>query len=99
MRNPIIEPAVVVYEAPSKATLKESLNELGLQEDVNIVEIDGFRWTLEYDQSPAHPDFVSNMLKLESKLQNKTKRPIDLRLTQKKDKNNRANRNVLWKEQ
>lgn len=99
MRDPIpsYDMAPIIYEAAHATILKESCKELGLQEDVKILEIEGFRWTLEYQQSKEHPDFAMNMIKLERKLQEKSRRPIDLRLEPLQDKNRRKQRNVLWK--
>jgi hypothetical protein len=78
-------------------SLKECCKLLGLQDDVKIIHTKGFRWMLEYDQSPNHPDFGRNMIKLERMLQLMEKRPIDLRLEPLEDKNKRKQRNVLWK--
>lgn len=90
------------------AEIKETKNEerqlqlslcckmLGLQQDVELIKVDGFRWTLDYDQSPDHPDFGRNMIKLERMLQLMNKRPVDLRLPAMEDKNKRKQRNVLW---
>lgn len=99
MRDPIpsFDVAPIIYEAAHATILKEACKELGLQEDVKILEIDGFRWTLEYQQSKEHPDFVTNMIKLERKLQEKARRPIDLRLAPREDENRRQKRNVLWR--
>lgn len=83
----------------SKKLLKDCCKLLGLQEDVNIIDIKGFRWVLDYEQSKNHPDFGRNMIKLERMLQLMEKRPIDLRLEPLEDKNKRENRNVLWNKQ
>lgn len=77
--------------------LKGGCYALGLQQDVQIVAIHGFRWTLDYEQSPIHPDFANNMIKLERLIQERTGRPVDLRLEAESDKNKRAKRNTLWK--
>lgn len=70
--------------------------ELGLQEDIKVIMVQNrWRWTLEFEQSKNHPNFVLNMLKLERLLQERTKRPIDLRLEAEQDKMNRKKRNVL----
>ncbi len=66
--------------------------DLGLQPLVTLIEVKGFRWTLEYTQSPNHPDFGNGMIKLERLLQERTGRPIDLRLEAKEDKNKRVER-------
>lgn len=75
--------------------LIEGCKHLGLQEDIKIVERRGYRLTIEYTQSPDHPDFIENMLKLEKVLQLAARRPIDLRLKAKNDKNKRFDRNYL----
>lgn len=76
--------------------IRESCEALGLQTDIKIVSVTNrWRWTLEYDQSPNHPDFGMNMMRLESHLQEKLKRPIDLRLERISDKNMRDRRNLL----
>lgn len=70
--------------------------ELGLQENVKVVMVTNrWRWTLDYEQDPNKPDFGMGMIKLERLLQEKTKRPIDLRLEAEIDKNRRKERNVL----
>lgn len=69
--------------------------DLGLQEDVKIVEIKGIRWTLEYTQSQNHPDFGNGMIKLERNLQLAMKKPVDLRLLRATDKNKRFDKNYL----
>lgn len=76
--------------------IREACQKLGLQEDLKIVSVTNrWRWTLEYNQSPDHPDFGKNMIRLERELQEKLKRPIDLRLESEIDKNKRKQRNVL----
>lgn len=76
--------------------IKDACLELGLQTDIKIVSVTNrWRWTLEYEQDPKMPDFGMNMMRLEAKLQDKLKRPIDLRLERVPDKNMRDKRNVL----
>lgn len=73
---------------------------LGLQEDVKVISITNrWRWTLEYDQSPNHPDLATNLIKVERMLQERLGRPIDLRLESESDKNMRKQRNVLGSKQ
>ncbi len=81
----------------SISVLHDACRALGLQTDVELVSVIGFRWTLDYTQSKsrAHPDFAKSMIKLERHLQEKLKRPIDLRLESESDKNKRKQRNVL----
>jgi len=69
--------------------------QMGLQDDVLVVKVDGFRWVLSYEQNPSYPDFGRSMIGLERNLQLFTKRPIDLRLESKEDKNRRIQRNTL----
>ena len=68
---------------------------VGLQDDVRLVDANGLRWTLEYEQNPSYPDFGRGMIKLEKMLQEKTHKLIDLRLQAKADKNKRFDRNYL----
>lgn len=75
--------------------LAECLKTLGLQDDIKLLETNGFRWLIEYKQNPAFPDFGKSMIKLERLLQEKTRKPIDLRLEDEADKNKRVQRNVL----
>jgi hypothetical protein len=76
--------------------LHEACAQLGLQTDVKIVSVvNRWRWTLDYEQSPAHPDFAKQMIKLETLLQSTLKRPIDLRLEPMADRNLRKKRNIL----
>lgn len=77
------------------ALLLAACKELGLQEDIELRDFNGLKWTLEYVQSSNHPDFSRNMIKLERMLQEKTGKPIDLRLQPKADKNKRFDRNYL----
>lgn len=88
-------PIIEARNEQNQRSLKECCKLLGLQEDVKIIEVKGFRWTLEYAQSKDHPDFGRNMIKLERMLQLMEKRPIDLRLEAMEDKNKRKKRNVL----
>lgn len=97
MRFDTIEPVPIVYEAHQQTVLKESLRELGLQEDILLAKVHGIQWTISFQQNPEMPDVISNLLKLEKLLQQKTRRSVDIRLLPKKDKNNRQGRNVLWK--
>ncbi len=78
--------------------LSECCYDLHLQPEVRLIEVNGFRWNLEYEQNPNYLDFAKNMIKLERMLQEKTGRPIDLRLDSEADKNKREKRNFLWKE-
>lgn len=100
MRDPIpsFDVAPIIYEAAHKVILNEALSELGLQQNIKIVEIKGIRWSLDFDQDPTKPDVVTNLLKLEKLLKQKTRKTVDIRLPEKKDKNNRQERNLLWKE-
>lgn len=69
---------------------------LGLQIGIKVVSVTNrWRWTLEFTQSSDHPDFGKNMIKLERLVQDRLKRPIDLRLETEADKNMRKKRNVL----
>lgn len=79
----------------NEETLFLACQALGLQEDVRLIDQKGFRWTLDYVQDQAKPDFGSNMIKLEIMLQEKTGRPIDLRVGARPDKNKRFDRNYL----
>lgn len=80
----------------AESWLNEAARSLGLQDNVKIISVTNrWRWTLEFDQSPDHPDYTSNMIKLERELQTTLKRPIDLRLESQMDKNKRKQRNVL----
>lgn len=94
---PVIDVAPLIYEAAHATVLKEACKELGLQEDVQLLSLHGIQWHLAFEQSSEHPNFVDNMLKLEALLQQKTRKKVDIRLRAKKDKNNRQERNVLWK--
>lgn len=81
---------------PAVEWLREACDVMGLQRDVKIVDVrERWVWTLEYDQSPQHPDFAMSMMKLEAALQKATGRPIDLRLERVADKNMREKRNKL----
>lgn len=69
---------------------------LGLQTNAKVIAVTNrWRWTIELDQAPGFPDFGTNMIKLEKLLQERLKRPIDLRLESAADKNMRKKRNVL----
>lgn len=69
---------------------------LGLQEDIKVVSVTNrWRWTLDFVQDPNKRDVNVNLIKLERMLQEKLKRPIDLRLEPASDKNKRKQRNVL----
>ncbi len=54
-----------------------------------LLKVEGFRWTI------TQPDdqFYKDALKLERRLQELTKRPIELMFTKLEDKNKRAGRN------
>ena len=70
--------------------------QLGLQEDIKVVSVTNkWRWTLDFVQDPSKPDVSRSMIKLERMLQERLKRPIDLRLEAESDKNKRKQRNVL----
>lgn len=71
-------------------------HDLGLQPDVKLIASVGFRWILEYKQDQKYPDFGRGMIRLERLLQERTGRPIDLRLESEEDKNKRMKRNKLW---
>lgn len=76
--------------------LREACLLLGLQTDLKVVMVvNRWRWTLEYEQDQEKPDVGMNLIKLERALQHALKRPIDLRLESKEDKNMRKKRNVL----
>ena len=76
--------------------LKSACMTLGLQSNVKIIGVvNKWRWTLEYEQDPAKPDFALSMIDLESTLRRTLGRPIDLRLESESDKNRRKQRNVL----
>lgn len=73
--------------------LRESLDELKLQRDVELIEIQkGHRVILNYVQDPTFPSFHTNMIKLEILMSQKVGRLLDLRLAEKVDKNKRAER-------
>lgn len=59
-------------------------------EPIKLISVNKFRWILE-DREGIGP----KMIKLERLLQLGTKRPIDLRLQPKADKNKRFDRNYL----
>ncbi len=76
--------------------MREACLLLGLQTNLKVVSVTNrWRWTLEFEQDPLKPDVGMNMIKLERALQTALKRPIDLRLESKEDKNMRKKRNVL----
>jgi len=76
--------------------IKTACKALGLQEDIKVIQVvNRWRWTIEYTQSPDHPDFTQHILRLEKILQATLNRPIDLRLESLSDKNRRKQRNVL----
>lgn len=79
----------------SQELLTDACKRLGLQGDVKIISRLGHRWTLEYEQSPDHTDFAMHMIQLEKMLQFAMRRPVDLRLPKKNDKNKRFDRNYL----
>lgn len=72
---------------------QETLNAVCIKlgfEPVTIARIDRFRWTLN-ERDGLGPQ----MIKIEREVQAETKRPIDLRLEPKQDKNKRFDRNYL----
>lgn len=80
----------------AETAIKEACASLNLQTDIKVVMVQNkWRWTLDYTQDPNYPDFGKNMIKLERIVQEKLKRPIDLRLEAEADKNKREKRNVL----
>lgn len=52
--------------------LLAACSELGLQEDVQLIEVKNNRWILGYVQSPSHPEFAWHMIKLERLLKTRT---------------------------
>lgn len=77
----------------AKSSLKLCCKILGLQEDVELIEVkDNDRIVLGYEQSPGHPDFGRNMIRLESLMRQTMGVVIDLRLEAKQDRNNRIQR-------
>lgn len=75
----------------AKAALKAACHELGLQEDVELVEVvNRFRWVLSYTQDKTKPNFADHMIKLERLLHKVLNLPIDLRLAERIDRNKRT---------
>lgn len=74
--------------------LIECCHELGLQQDVTILNIErAGRWTLAYTQNPEMPHFGNSMIALERLLKKKSGVVlIDLVLESLEDKNKRAKR-------
>lgn len=82
------------HKAQAAPILKTCCQILGLQEDVELIEVkDKDRFVLSYEQDPTKPDFAKNMIKLERLMKQTMGINIDLRLEPMKDKNNRARRN------
>lgn len=77
----------------AKSSLKMCCKVLGLQEDVELIDVkDNDRLVLHYEQSPGHPDFGRNMIRLESLMRQTMGVVIDLRLEAKEDRNKRTQR-------
>lgn len=76
--------------------IKSACTKLGLQEDIKVVSVTNrWRWTLDFEQDLGKPDVSTNMIKMERIIQEELKRPVDLRLESKADKNMRKKRNIL----
>lgn len=77
----------------AKASLKACCKLLGLQEDAELIDVkENDRFVLSYTQSPNHPDFGKNMIKLERLMRHTMGIVIDLRLEAVEDKNKRLQR-------
>lgn len=77
----------------AKSALKMCCKILGLQEDVEIIDVkDNDRFVLEYEQSPTHPDFGRAMIRVESLMRQTMGIVVDLRLEAKEDRNKRMQR-------
>lgn len=75
----------------AKTTLRSSCIALGLQEDVQLVEIKpGNRLILYYYQDQSKPDFAKNMIKLERHMKETLQvRSLELLLEALEDRNKR----------
>lgn len=77
----------------AKAVLKTCCKMLGLQEDVELLDVqENDRFVLYYEQDPNFPDFGMKMIQLERLMRNIMGIVVDLRLEPRKDKNNRPTR-------
>lgn len=80
----------------AKSALKLCCDILGLQNNVEVVGVkDNDRFVLSYTQDPTKPDFARNMIKLEKLMRQTLGVVVDLRLSEKADKNKRFDRNYL----
>lgn len=80
----------------AKHTLKACCKMLGLQEDVELIDVkENDRFVLFYEQSGTHPDFGMNMIRLETLMRKFLGVVVDLRLEVEPDKNKREQRNTL----
>lgn len=73
-----------------QSVLTKACEELGIPIP-DLISVDKFRWTIELKGD----DDYKNLLKLERRLHQIMKRPIDIRLEQDADKMKRKQRNVL----
>ncbi len=70
--------------------LTEACKELGLQPDVQLLEIkQNTRWVLAFEQSPTFPRFDYAMIKLEAVLREITRTEIELMCESEVDRNKR----------
>lgn len=77
----------------AKSFLKMACNVLGLQENVELVDVkDNDRFVLHYEQSLSHPDFGRNMIRVETLMRQLMGVVVDLRLEAKEDRNKRKER-------
>ncbi len=74
----------------AQKAMTEACRELGLQDDVEVVEIkNGTRWILAWDQKPGMPKFEYAMIKLENVLREVTRSGVELMSESETDKNRR----------
>ncbi len=73
----------------AQKALTEACLELGLQHNVQVVELKNDRWILSYEQDPAKPRFDYAMIKLEKVLREVTRTEVELHLEAIADKNRR----------
>lgn len=72
--------------------IQEALANIGVKQEIKVIMVQNrWRWTIEFESK----DFYRHLLKLEKLLQERTGRPIDIRLESQEDKMRRKQRNVL----